>query len=59
MVSFQEITDLAVLSYGMNFINDAECLLLYNWYSSESLYLPYDLYPEFAKTPLKKRLYIL
>ena len=30
MVSFKEITDLAVLSYGMNFINDAEFLLLYN-----------------------------
>ena len=29
MVSFKEITDLAVLSYGMNFINDAEFLLVY------------------------------
>ena len=47
MVSFKEITDLAVLSYGMNFINDAEFLLLYNSYSSENLYLPYHLYPEF------------
>ena len=47
MVSFKEITDLAVLSYGMNFINDAEFLLLYNSYSSENFYLPYHLYPEF------------
>ena len=47
MVSFKEITDLAVLSYGMNFINDAEFLLLYNSYSSENLYLPFHLYPEF------------
>ena len=47
MVSFKEITDLSVLSYGMNFINDAEFLLLYNSYSSENLYLPYHLYPEF------------
>ena len=47
MDSFKEITDLAVLSYGMNFINDAEFLLLYNSYSSENLYLPYHLYPEF------------
>ena len=47
MVSFKEITDLAVLSYGANFINDAEFLLLYNSYSSENLYLPYHLYPEF------------
>ena len=47
MVSFKEITDLAVLSYRMNFINDAEFLLLYNSYSSENLYLPYHLYPEF------------
>ena len=31
----------------MNFINDAEFLLLYNSYSSENLYLPYHLYPEF------------
>ena len=30
MVSFKEITDLAVLSYRMNFINAAEFLLLYN-----------------------------
>ena len=28
MVSFKEITDLAVLSYGINFINDEEFLLL-------------------------------
>ena len=47
MVSFKEITDLAVLSYGMNFINDAEFLLLYNSYSSENLYLLNHLYPEF------------
>ena len=47
MVSFKEITDLAVLSYGMNFINDAEFLLLYNSYSSENHYLPNHLYPEF------------
>ena len=47
MVSFKEITDLAVLSYGMNFINDAEFLLLYNSYSSENLSLPYHLHPEF------------
>ena len=47
MVSFKEITDLAVLSYGMNFVKDAEFLLLYNSYSSENLYLPYHLYPEF------------
>ena len=47
MVSFKEITDLVLLSYGMNFINDAEFLLLYNSYSSENLYLPYHLYPEF------------
>ena len=47
MVSFKEITDPAVLSYGMNFINGAEFLLLYNSNSSENLYLPYDLYPEF------------
>ena len=47
MVSFQEIADLAVLSYGMDFINDAAFLLLYNSYSSENLYLPYHLYPEF------------
>ena len=47
MVLFKEITDLAVLSYGMNFINDAEFLLLYNSYSSENLYLPNHLYPEF------------
>ena len=47
LVSFKEITDLAVLSYGMNFINDAEFLLLYNSYSSENLYLPFHLYPEF------------
>ena len=47
MVSFKEITDLAVLSYGMNFINDAEFLLLYNSYSSENLYLSYHLYPAF------------
>ena len=46
MDSFKEITDLAVLSYGMNFINDAE-FLLYNSYSSENLYLPYHLYPKF------------
>ena len=46
LVSFKEITDLAVLSYGMNFINDAEFLLLYNSYSSENLYLPFHLYPE-------------
>ena len=43
MVSFYEITDLAVLSYRTNFLNDAEFLLLYNSYSS----LPYHLYPEF------------
>ena len=47
MVSFKEITDLAVLSYGMNFVNDAEFLLLYNSHSSENLYLSYHLYPEF------------
>ena len=47
MVSFKEITDLAVLSYGMNFINDVGFLLLYNSYSSENLYLPCHLYPEF------------
>ena len=47
MVSFKEITDLAVLSYGTNFINDAEFLLLYNSYSSENLYLLNHLYPEF------------
>ena len=47
MVSFKEITDLAVLSYRMNFKNDAEFLLLYNSFSSENLYLPYHLYPEF------------
>ena len=29
MVSFEEITDLAVLSYGMNFINDAEYFFSY------------------------------
>ena len=46
MVSFKEITDLAVLSYRINFINDAE-FLLYNSYSSENLYFPYHLYPEF------------
>ena len=34
MVSFQEIADLAVLSYGMNFINDAAFLLLYNFQGS-------------------------
>ena len=45
MLSFKETTDLAVLSYGMNFINDAEFLLLYNSYCSA--YLPYHLYPEF------------
>ena len=47
MVSFKEITDLAVLSYVAKFINDAEFLLIYNSYSSENLYLPYHLYPEF------------
>ena len=47
MVSFKEITDHALLSYRMKFINDAEFLLLYNSYSSENLYLPYHLYPEF------------
>ena len=47
MVSFKEIKDLAVLSYHMNFINDAEFLLLYSSYSSENLYLPYHLHPEF------------
>ena len=47
MVSFNEMTDLAVLSYGINFINDAEFLLSYNSYGSENLYLPYHLYPEF------------
>ena len=31
----------------MNFINDAEFLLLYNSHSSENLYLPYHLYLEF------------
>ena len=46
MVSFKETTDPAVLSYGMNFINGAEFLLLYNSNSSENLYLPYHLYPE-------------
>ena len=35
-----------MLPYGMNFINDAEFLLLYNSYSSENLYLPHHLYPE-------------
>ena len=41
------MTDLALLSYGMNFKNDAEFLLLCNSYSPENLYLPYHLYPEF------------
>ena len=41
------MTDFAVLSYGVNFINDAEFLLIYNSYSLENLYLPYHLYPEF------------
>ena len=41
------MTDLAVLSYGMSFINDAEFLLLYNSYISENLYLPNHLDPEF------------
>ena len=45
MVSFKEIIDLPVLSYGMKFVNDAE-FLLYNSYSLENLYLPYHLYPE-------------
>ena len=47
MASFTEIIGLAVLSHGMNFTNDAEFLLLYNSYSSENLYLPFHLYPEF------------
>ena len=42
MLSFQEITDLLLLSYDQKFITDEEFAILHDEYRPTNLTLPYD-----------------